>query len=155
MAVEKWWSTMSPQTSSRAHLPMSRVLFYVIAAVAFLYLPLAINYMWPVFSPGTPRLQDGINELLNGRAYAVGAVMSVVPDVAALDAELETLVDGLLALSPVTVRATKHQLLDRARRLEASPAGDAEILREVYTGPDFAEGVRAFAEKRPPSFPGR
>lgn len=73
MAVEKWWSTMSPQTPSRAHLPMSRVLFYVIAAVAFLYLPLAINYMWPVFSPGTPRLQDGINELINGRAYAVGA----------------------------------------------------------------------------------
>lgn len=86
------------------------------------------------------------------RAYAVGAVMSVVPDVAALDAELETLVEGLLALSPVTVGATKHQLLDRSRRLEASPAGDAEMLREVYTGPDFAEGVRAFLAKEKPAF---
>ncbi|MUL66848.1 hypothetical protein BOO86_20405 [Mycobacterium sp. CBMA 234] len=53
-------------------MPMSRVLFYAIAAMAFLYLPLAINYMWPVFSPGVPRLQDGINGLINGRSYAVG-----------------------------------------------------------------------------------
>ncbi|MDP2775161.1 MAG: enoyl-CoA hydratase-related protein [Nocardioides sp.] len=86
------------------------------------------------------------------RAHAVGAVMSVVPDLDALDHELTTLVDGVLAASPVTLRATKHQLRDRALRLEASPAGDAEMLREVYTGPDFAEGVRAFLAKEKPSF---
>nr|WP_227464530.1 enoyl-CoA hydratase-related protein [Nocardioides lijunqiniae] len=86
------------------------------------------------------------------RAYAVGALMSVVADVKELDAELETLVEGILALSPVTVRATKHQLLDRSRRLEASPEGDADVLREVYTGPDFAEGVRAFLAKERPAF---
>ncbi|WP_193613455.1 enoyl-CoA hydratase-related protein [Nocardioides lijunqiniae] len=86
------------------------------------------------------------------RAYAVGALMSVVADVDELDAELETLVEGILALSPVTVRATKHQLLDRSRRLEASPEGDADVLREVYTGPDFAEGVRAFLAKERPAF---
>ena len=86
------------------------------------------------------------------RAYAVGAVMSVAPDMEALDAELATLVEGLLALSPVTVAATKHQLLDRSRRLEAGPEGDADMLREVYTGPDFAEGVRAFLAKERPAF---
>jgi enoyl-CoA hydratase/carnithine racemase len=88
------------------------------------------------------------------RAYAVGAVMSVAADVEALDSELATLVEGLLALSPVTVAATKHQLLDRSRRLEASPEGDADLLREVYTGPDFAEGVRAFLAKERPAFGG-
>ena len=39
--------------------------------VAF-YTPLAINYTWPLFFPGTSRLQDGVNTLLNGRDYAVG-----------------------------------------------------------------------------------
>jgi enoyl-CoA hydratase/carnithine racemase len=86
------------------------------------------------------------------RAYAVGAVMSVVPGPDELDVELATLVEGLLAASPVTVRATKHQLLDRARRFEASPEGDDDVLREVYTGPDFAEGVRAFLAKERPAF---
>ena len=88
------------------------------------------------------------------RAYAVGAVMDVAEDAAALDAELASLVEGLRAASAVTIRATKGQLLDRARRLEASPAGEAELLREVYTGPDFAEGVRAFLAKEKPAFRG-
>lgn len=88
------------------------------------------------------------------RAHAVGAVMSVAADAEELDAELARLLEGLAVASPVTIRATKGQLLDRARRLEASPAGDAEMLREVYTGPDFAEGVRAFLAKEKPAFRG-
>ena len=83
------------------------------------------------------------------RAYAVGALMAVTED---MDAELATLLDGLRAASLVTLRATKRQLLDRAQRLEASPAGDADLLREVYTGPDFVEGVRAFLLKEKPVF---
>ncbi len=114
MAVEKWWSTMSPQTSSRAHLPMSRVLFYVIAAVAFLYLPLAINYMWPVFSPGTPRLQDGINELLNGRAYAVGA--DSVEDVRHADYARHRVVMGIhTTLGALALGAAMFQFSTRLR----------------------------------------
>ncbi|MCZ4499290.1 MAG: menB 4 [Marmoricola sp.] len=83
------------------------------------------------------------------RAYAVGAVMAVVED---LDAELETVVEGLLAASGVTMRATKAQLSARARLLEAEPDGDAVLLAEVYGGPDFAEGVRAFLAKEKPAF---
>nr|WP_218849087.1 enoyl-CoA hydratase-related protein [Nocardioides perillae] len=88
------------------------------------------------------------------RAYAVGALLAVVDDAAALDAELETLVAGLLQASPVTIRATKQQLLARARVAEAAPADDEERLREVYTGADFAEGVRAFVAKVEPTFRG-
>ncbi|OBB99522.1 hypothetical protein A5784_22315 [Mycobacterium sp. 852013-50091_SCH5140682] len=45
--------------------------FGVVAAVAVLYLPLAVNYTWPLFFPA-PRLQDSVNTLVNGHAYAVG-----------------------------------------------------------------------------------
>lgn len=83
------------------------------------------------------------------RAYAVGAVMSVVED---LDAELETVVGGLLAASGVTLRATKAQLAHRAALLEAEPETDEALLREVYSGPDFKEGVRAFLAKEKPAF---
>lgn len=85
------------------------------------------------------------------RAYAVGAVAAVSED---LDGELATMVEGLLAASPVTLRATKEQLAERSRRLEAEPASDPERLRAVYTGPDFAEGVRAFLAKERPAFGG-
>ena len=83
------------------------------------------------------------------RAYAVGALMAVTDDLAA---EVAAVVDGLTHASGVTLRATKSQLLARARRLEAAPEGDEELLREVYTGPDFAEGVRAFVAKEKPAF---
>ena len=83
------------------------------------------------------------------RAYAVGAVMAVVDD---LDAELEHVVEGLQAASAVTLRATKSQLAHRARLLEAEPDSDAALLAEVYAGPDFAEGVRAFLAKEKPAF---
>jgi enoyl-CoA hydratase/carnithine racemase len=83
------------------------------------------------------------------RAYAVGALMAVTDD---LDAELAAVVEGVHAASGVTLRATKSQLHQRARLLEAGPDGDEDLLREVYTGPDFAEGVRAFLAKEKPAF---
>ncbi|MBB6628553.1 enoyl-CoA hydratase/isomerase family protein [Nocardioides sp. KIGAM211] len=86
------------------------------------------------------------------RAYAVGALMSVSDDGPGLDAELASVVDGLRHASGVTLRATKRQLLARARLLEANPDFDEELLHEVYGGPDFAEGVRAFVAKEKPAF---
>lgn len=53
-------------------LSTSRVFYIATVAVALLYVPLAVNYTWPLFSPRVPRLQDWINTLINGRAYAVG-----------------------------------------------------------------------------------
>jgi uncharacterized membrane protein len=56
----------APRTST------ARAFFIATVIVAVLYLPLAINYTWPLFSAGVPRLQDGVNTFVNGRAYAVG-----------------------------------------------------------------------------------
>ncbi|WP_240641520.1 enoyl-CoA hydratase-related protein [Nocardioides ferulae] len=83
------------------------------------------------------------------RAYSVGALLAVTAD---LDTEVASVLDGLRVASGVTLRTTKAQLLDRARVAEASPRDDEARLREVYTGPDFAEGVRAFLAKEKPAF---
>ncbi|MEX0426828.1 enoyl-CoA hydratase-related protein [Nocardioides sp. DS6] len=86
------------------------------------------------------------------RAYAVGALTAVAADTAALDEEVAALVDGILPLSRVTIGAAKSQLAARSAALEAAPEGDEELLRDVYTGPDFTEGVRAFLAKEKPAF---
>lgn len=54
------------------HVALSRGLFIVTAVVAVLYLPLALNYTWPLFSGGAPRWQDSVNTAINGGGYALG-----------------------------------------------------------------------------------
>jgi enoyl-CoA hydratase/carnithine racemase len=83
------------------------------------------------------------------RAYGVGALLAVTET---LDDDLTDLVESILPLSSVTLRTTKSQLGFRASRLEPVPDGEEALLREVYGGPDFAEGVQAFLGKRKPNF---
>lgn len=86
------------------------------------------------------------------RAHAVGAILDVAPGREELEVEVARLVAGLRAASGVTLRTTKGQLAARAALLEAAPEDDAAVLAEVYRGPDFAEGVRAFLAKEKPAF---
>ena len=86
------------------------------------------------------------------RAHGVGALASVVDDATALDAEVADLAAGIAQASRATIETTKHQLNTRAAAAEASIEGEEELLREVYGGPDFAEGVRAFLAKEKPAF---
>ncbi len=85
------------------------------------------------------------------RAYGVGALLDVVDD---LDAAVDEVVAGLLGLSAITQSTVKSQLVERAAAQEGAPTWDEEVLREVYAGPDFAEGVRAFLAKEKPAFTG-
>jgi len=87
------------------------------------------------------------------RAHGVGAVMAVVPQ-ERLQAEVEHVLQGLRLAAPLTLRATKHQLLQRSDALETAHPDDEEWLVRVYGSADFAEGVRAFLAKERPSFTG-
>jgi enoyl-CoA hydratase/carnithine racemase len=86
------------------------------------------------------------------RAYGIGALAEVVTDGDALTAAVAALVEEILPLSGVTRRTTKDQLAFRARTTEQVPDGEEALLRQVYGGPDFAEGVRAFLAKEKPAF---
>ena len=85
------------------------------------------------------------------RAYAVGAVMSVVAP-ADLEAEVWSVIEGVRLAAPLTITTTKAQLRDGA--VGYDPAADDARLEAAYGSADFGEGVRAFLAKEEPAFGG-
>lgn len=87
------------------------------------------------------------------RALATGLVSEIVPD-DQLEASAQSYVDDMLLASPMGLRMTKEGLamaIDAAS-LEAAMA--IENRNQTLTGksPNFAEGMRAFLEKRKPVY---
>ena len=90
------------------------------------------------------------------RALATGLVSQLVAD-DALEAAGQALVDEMLGTSPMGLRMTKEGLamaID-APSLEAAMAIENRNQLMCAASSDFAEGMRAFLEKRPPVYSGR
>ncbi|MDQ2756514.1 MAG: enoyl-CoA hydratase [Actinomycetota bacterium] len=85
------------------------------------------------------------------RAYAVGALVAVVPP-DELDEQVWGVIDGVRKAAPLTVTTTKEQL--RAGAVGYDPAVDDGRVSAAYGSADFREGVRAFLAKEPPAFTG-
>lgn len=87
------------------------------------------------------------------RALAVGLVAEVVPD-DQLEAAAQPWIDDLLHASPLGLRMTKEGLamaID-AGGLEAAMAIENRNQLMAAKSPNFAEGMRAFLEKRAPAY---
>ncbi|MDR7556329.1 MAG: enoyl-CoA hydratase-related protein [Armatimonadota bacterium] len=116
---------------------------------------------------GTQRLTRAVGKarameiVLTGRhvpaaeAYAMGLVTRVVPDEVVLD-EARRLAHLIASKPPVAVRLAKEAVL-RAfdTTLEVGLEHERRLFYLLFATDDKTEGVRAFLEKRPPTFRGR
>ncbi|MBJ7258021.1 MAG: methylmalonyl-CoA decarboxylase [Chthoniobacterales bacterium] len=90
-------------------------------------------------------------------AWNNGLVNHVVPADELEDFTLK-MAATIAANAPLAVRALKKEfrLLMRGHSIDAETADRIEaIRRKVYDSDDYAEGIRAFKEKRPPRFTGK
>jgi enoyl-CoA hydratase/carnithine racemase len=87
-------------------------------------------------------------------AYGIGLVNRVSPD-AAVEREVHDYAGTIAANAPLTVLSIKtivaEALKDPAQRNDALCV---EVVRRCFESADYAEGRRAFAEKRRPGFTG-
>ena len=87
------------------------------------------------------------------RSARIGLVNRVVPR-AELDAAVDSYVDKLLTKSSVALALAKRALRDAVgdQFENALARSERMYLTELVKSDDMVEGVRAFLEKRPPSW---
>jgi enoyl-CoA hydratase len=97
-----------------------------------------------------------LGERFSGRQAAEWGLIHRSVPAEDLDASVHALAGRLASLAPVSVASAKEMLEDaRSLDMDTVMRREAELLIECMDTEDWAEGVRAFAEKRSPRFEGR
>ncbi len=92
------------------------------------------------------------------RAYELGLVDEVLPD-DELEAATYALAEEIAANAPLSLEGNKRvlrELTEARSRLDSEiERGLVELRESCFFSEDFREGIRSFAEKRPPRWQGR
>src|SRR4051812_45098819 len=122
------------------------------AKVGVVYAPASTKALLDLVGPATTKYLLFSGELLDAEAaLRVGLVDRLVP-AQDLDGEVRRFADVLASRSALSQRATKEVVA----ALTTGGDGEAEggrWYRETVASGELAEGVTAFAERRPPQFP--
>ena len=131
-------------------------------AARFAITPAKLGLVYPLRS--TKRLVDLVGPsrakimLMAGtddaasRARDVGLVDEIFDDPGALDAGVREFTALLASRSAVTQRAVKETVARILDGVSADDESHAALRAAALTSGDYAEGVRAFLERRPPDF---
>jgi enoyl-CoA hydratase/carnithine racemase len=87
-------------------------------------------------------------------AARIGLVNRALPAEDVLPAAIDYVRDLAMGSSPASMAAMKRQVYrDLNQTLGQAQDQALELMKESFTRPDFAEGVKSFLERRPPEFP--
>ncbi len=121
------------------------------AKVGIVYTPASTKTLIDLVGPATTKYLLLSGELIDAdAALRTGLVDRLVPS-AQLEAEVFRFAEVLASRSGLTQRSTKEVVAALTSGRDAEPIAAAWYRRTVTSG-ELAEGVSAFAERRPPRF---
>ena len=105
---------------------------------------------------GTSRALDlllSARVILAEEALALGLVNRIVPAVSLVDEAIAYAANLAANCSPASMAVIKQQVYaDWETDLDAARIRSAHLMAKSFQGPDFAEGVKSYIEKRPAAF---
>ncbi|WP_346622231.1 enoyl-CoA hydratase-related protein [Blastococcus montanus] len=124
------------------------------AKVGIVYTPSSTKALLDLVGPATTKYLLYSGELVDAPTALRTGLVDRLVDADGLDTEARRFADVLASRSALTQRSTKETVA------ALTDGGDGEALaaaryRETIAAGELAEGVAAFAERRPPRFPWR